>query len=71
MGRPPLWAETQTEVMRRIVRFTGLDAAAYPEAVPEEARALIGALLHPEPAQRLGAAPMGGMGGVSAHPARL
>ena len=33
-GKPPLWAETQTEVMRRIIRFDAVEEATYPEQVP-------------------------------------
>ena len=52
-GRPPLWAETQSETMRRIVRFEGIEQAEYPAAVPPLARDLISALLQPDPEKRL------------------
>ena len=53
-GRPPLWAETQQEVMRRIVKFDGLDEEKYPEGVTEEAKELIRSLLVVEVESRLG-----------------
>ena len=53
-GRPPLWAETQQEVMRRIVKFDGLDEEKYPEGVTEDAKELIRSLLVVEVESRLG-----------------
>ena len=53
-GRPPLWAESHTEVVKRIVRFERMDEDAYPEQVPPLARELIGLLLKPDIAERLG-----------------
>ena len=52
-GRPPLWADTQEETMKRIVKFERVAEAQYPEQVPADARALIGSLLTPDPALRL------------------
>uniref|UniRef100_A0A6U8VYB7 Protein kinase domain-containing protein n=1 Tax=Emiliania huxleyi TaxID=2903 RepID=A0A6U8VYB7_EMIHU len=66
-GKPPLWAETQAETMRRVVRFGGIEAEAYPAAVPEAARTAVAALLQRDAAARLG----GGEAGVAAvlsHP---
>ena len=63
-GRPPLWAENQAEVMRRIIRFDGVDDETYPDKVPPLARELIGSLLKRAPAERISS---GGMAAVRSH----
>jgi serine/threonine protein kinase len=57
-GRPPLWAESADEVMRRVVEFDV--SASFPEDFPEDARDLVLKLLTPDPSARLG-------GGASPH----
>lgn len=66
-GKPPLWASSQAETLRSIVRFQSLDAQhdAFPPSLPDTARALVTELLTPDPAARLGAS---GVGAVLAHP---
>jgi serine/threonine protein kinase len=67
-GKPPLWASSQAETLRSIVRFSTLDAQndAFPPSLPDTARSLIAALLTPDPATRLGA--HAGVADVLAHP---
>ena len=37
-GRPPVWADSQAEVMKRIVKFDGLDGGEFPEGFDASAR---------------------------------
>ena len=62
-GKPPVWAETEAEVMRRIVRFASLETEGrFPAGFDADARALVTALLEPSPERRLG----GGADGIVA-----
>jgi serine/threonine protein kinase len=67
-GKPPLWASSQTETLRSIVRFESLDAHhdAFPPYLPDTARALVAGLLTPDQLFRLGGAP-GGVRDVLGH----
>jgi hypothetical protein len=49
------------------VRFEAVAETAYPDAVPPDARALIGATLTPTPHERLGGKERGGMATLCEH----
>lgn len=57
-GRPPVWAETQTQILAQIVSFDHHERT-FPKDFPVEAQALVKQLLDPNPATRLGGGPEG------------
>ena len=63
-GRPPVWADSQAEVMKRIVKFDGLDDGKFPDGFDADARELATALMTPAVDARLGG---GGVSDVLAH----
>ena len=52
-GKPPVWAESQEEIMRKIVRFEQMATDRFPESLPTSARGLIAALMQPQAEARL------------------
>ena len=63
-GRPPVWADSQAEVMKRIVKFDGLDDGKFPDGFDADARELATALMTPAVDARLGG---GGVSDVLVH----
>ena len=64
-GRPPVWAETEPDVLDKIVTFDVKES--FPADFPPEAKDLVVQLLHPDPTKRLGC----GADGVMAAAVRV
>jgi len=66
-GRPPVWAETQADVMRTIVNFDV--SSHFPDDFDADARSLVTLLLSPEPEARLaGGTEEDPLAGIKTHP---
>lgn len=57
-GRPPIWAESEPEIMSRIVSFESAERT-FPPDFPAEAKDLVTKLMETDPAKRLGAGERG------------
>lgn len=64
-GRPPMWAESQPEVMDKIVSFKASDSHCF--SLPASAQDLVQRLMDPNPASRLGCG-AAGVADIALHP---
>ena len=67
-GRPPMWADSDTAVLDRVVRFNTRDMdELFPDDFPPDARDLVSSLLVRNPARRLGGGEGAGMREIAMH----